>query len=233
MTRLLLAASTIAAIAVAAPAAAQYGTQTGAYNNGYNQNNYASANATMSNRIVHLQTRLDEGIRAGTISRSEAYSLRREIRALTRLDVQYSRNGYTQAERQDLQNRMRSLRQNLRLADGGNAQWDRYGDNDAYGNGYGTAYDNGYYGQGGPYEEVANCSSGSGIGGLINGILGSGNDCGVRVGQRAPSNLYSLPYQYQSQFREGNGIYYRTDGRMIYQIDARNNTVVRVYSMNR
>ncbi|TMJ13035.1 MAG: hypothetical protein E6G94_12550 [Alphaproteobacteria bacterium] len=229
MTRLLLAASTIAAIAVAAPAAAQYGTQTGAYNNGYNQNNYAAANANMSNRIVQLQTRLDAGIRAGTISRSEANSLRMEMRNLTRLDRQYSRNGYTQAERQDLQSRMRSLRQNLRLADGGNAQYDRYGDNDAYGNGY----DNGYYGQGGPYEDASDCTRATGLGGVINGILGTGNDCGLRVGQRATSNLYSLPYQYQSQYREGNGIYYRTDGRMIYQIDARNNTVVRVYSMNR
>lgn len=70
----------------------------------------------------------------------------------------------------------------------------------------------------------------TGIGGLIDSVLGTG---GLRVGQRASANLYGLPSGYQNQYRDGNGVYYRTDGRQIYQIDARTQTVVRVYAMNR
>jgi hypothetical protein len=31
-------------------------------------------------------------------------------------------------------------------------------------------------------------------------------------------------------YRDGNGVYYRSDGRNIYQIDARTNVVTRVFS---
>ena len=68
------------------------------------------------------------------------------------------------------------------------------------------------------------------MGGIIDSIFGGG---GLRVGQRASGNLYGVPYQYQDQFRDGNGYYFRSDGQRIYQIDARSNTVVRAYSMNR
>ena len=60
----------------------------------------------------------------------------------------------------------------------------------------------------------------------------TGND-GLRVGQRASANLGSVPYAYRSQYRDGDNVYYRSDDRNIYQIDARTQTVVRVYSMNR
>jgi nuclear transport factor 2 (NTF2) superfamily protein len=42
-----------------------------------------------------------------------------------------------------------------------------------------------------------------------------------------------VPSQYRYQYRDGNGVYYRSDGRAIYQIDARTDTVLRVYSMDR
>jgi hypothetical protein len=50
---------------------------------------------------------------------------------------------------------------------------------------------------------------------------------GLQVGQRVPYNLYGIP----SQYRDGNGVYYRSDGRRIYQIDARNDTVIRIFAM--
>jgi hypothetical protein len=46
-----------------------------------------------------------------------------------------------------------------------------------------------------------------------------------------PNNLYGVPSQYQSQYRDGNGVYYRSDGRCIYQIDARNDTVIRIFGI--
>ena len=39
--------------------------------------------------------------------------------------------------------------------------------------------------------------------------------------------------QYRNQYRDGNGVYYRSDGRAIYQIDARTDTVLRIYALNR
>ncbi|HEX8642915.1 MAG TPA: hypothetical protein VF702_03265 [Allosphingosinicella sp.] len=215
---LILMAAGTAAIA-AAPAAAQIGTQT---------NVNARAGVNIQNRIAQLETRLQAGIQSGAISRTEAQTLRREVRALTRLERQYSRNGLTQTERQDLQQRLRALRQQFRLADGGgNGQWaDRDMDD--------------YQGQGGAYEEIRDCD-GRGGGGLIGGVLGGifggnnnndRNDC-VEPGERAPTNLSALPYELRNQFRDGNGIVYRTDGQHVYQIDVRTNTVLRVYGTQR
>lgn len=68
------------------------------------------------------------------------------------------------------------------------------------------------------------------IGQVLDAVIGGG---GLRVGQRASANLGAVPYQYRGQFRDGNGSYYRSDGRAIYQIDVRTQTVVRVYPLNR
>ncbi len=42
-----------------------------------------------------------------------------------------------------------------------------------------------------------------------------------------------MPYAYRNQYRDGSGVYYRSDGRNIYQIDARTQTVARIYPMTR
>jgi hypothetical protein len=42
-----------------------------------------------------------------------------------------------------------------------------------------------------------------------------------------------VPYEYRSRYRDGNGVYYRSDGRQIYQIDARTQTVLRIYAIDR
>ena len=68
------------------------------------------------------------------------------------------------------------------------------------------------------------------LGQIIDRVTGNG---GLRVGQQATANLGAVPYAYRAQYRDGNGAYYRSDGRQIYQIDARTHTVARVYAMNR
>jgi len=211
MKKLLIAVTAVSALTAAAPAAAQYAN--------------ANVNAGMDNRINMLQTRIQAGVQQGTISRNEAQPLRQQLRQLTRLERQYSRNGLTRQERSDLQMRIRNLRQHIRVADRGS--YDRYERVDAYGNYIDGSY--GAYGQGGPYEPVATQNTGI-LGGLVNSIFGTG---GLRVGQRVSGNLYGVPYEYRNQFRDGYGTYYRSDGRQIYQIDARTNTVARVYSINR
>ncbi|HYG48785.1 MAG TPA: hypothetical protein VD846_12705 [Allosphingosinicella sp.] len=71
-------------------------------------------------------------------------------------------------------------------------------------------------------------------GGIVGQIIDrvTGND-GLRVGQRASAGLGGVPYAYRTQFRDGNGVHYRSDSRQIYQIDARTGTVLRIYPMNR
>lgn len=226
----------IPALAMAAPAAAQYQT----YPNQYQTYPSASVSTDMGARINVLGQRLDAGIRSGVISRTEARTLRAQVRALARLHAQYSYNGLSGAERADLQQRIRVVRRNVRLADRGTwDRYDRFASEDAYGTG-------GYYGRGGPFDadgdgwddrdcdrdgdiDSSSCDMRrGGIGGFIENILGVG---GLRVGQRVSGDLYAVPYQYQNRYRDGYGYVYRSDGRRIYQIDARTATVVRVYPM--
>ena len=223
MNKLLTAMAAVSALAIAAPGAAQYSNQAGV---NANVNANARGAVGISNRIARLEARIQAGVSAGTIDRTEARTLRQQLRNITRLERQYSRNGLTQQERADLQMRVRSFRDQLAMADGrGSGQYGQAGDP--------------YYPQGGPYEEVQcdSGSSGGGLGGILDSVFGGGggnDDCdGLRVGQRVSGNLSSLPSQYRNQFRDGNGIVYRTDGRQIYQVDSRTNTVLRVYAMTR
>jgi hypothetical protein len=68
------------------------------------------------------------------------------------------------------------------------------------------------------------------VGQIMDRVTGTG---GLRVGQRASADLGAVPYAYRSEFRDGASAYYRSDGRQIYQIDPRTQTVVRIYAMNR
>lgn len=52
------------------------------------------------------------------------------------------------------------------------------------------------------------------------------------VGTRAPTGLSPVPPQYQSRFRDGNGVYYRYDDGRVFQIDARTNLILRVDPLN-
>ncbi|MFL6856742.1 MAG: hypothetical protein ACJ8DZ_04310 [Allosphingosinicella sp.] len=241
MNKILFAATALGALAMAAPAAAQYGYQSnnyqnnayqnnGYYNNGYANNGYAAngyASTNVDSRVARLDARIQAGIQAGTIDQREAYNLRRQLNEIARLDDRYSRNGYTASERADLQARLRNFRDQLAYADGGARGYGAYNSNR-----------NGYYGQGGPYEEVAcaDTSRSTGLGGLIDSLFGGGDQycttTSLGVGARVTGNLAGVPYQYRNQYRDGYGYYYRSDGRSIYQIDTRTNTVLRVYPMN-
>jgi len=68
------------------------------------------------------------------------------------------------------------------------------------------------------------------VGQIIDRVTGNGD---LRVGQRVSADLGGVPYAYRTRYRDSDGVYYRSDGRQIYQIDARTQTVVRVHAMNR
>jgi hypothetical protein len=207
MNKILFAATAFGALAMAAPAAAQYGYQNENYqnngyqNNGYQNNGYYGTNSyaqtNVDSRLARLDARIQAGIQAGTIDQREAWTLRRQLNEIARLDDRYSRGGYTASERADLQARLRNFRDQLAYADGG-------------ARGYG-ARNNGYYGQGGPYEEVtcANTSRSVGLGGLIDSIFGGGDQycttTGFGVGARVTGDLAGVPYQYRNQYRDGYG----------------------------
>jgi hypothetical protein len=245
MKTILLAMSAVSAIAAAAPAAAQYAKPYAERYQGQYQNQYygqATANGNFDARINQLQARLDAGVQQGAINSRDAWSLRRELRDITRLEAQYGTDGLDMRERAYLQQRLSAVGQQIQVADRGAG--DRYGRGERYGTydnggydrqGYGSngAYANGYSGQGGPYEEVDQadvCQNRGGVGGVVDALVGGG--C-LRVGQRATANLGGVPYDYRGQYRDGGGVYYRSDGRAIYQIDARTNTILEVYPVGR
>lgn len=259
MKKIVLGLAAASALAAGSPAAAQYANQNNnqnGYDNGYGVN----AGGDFSARIEQLRLRIQAGVQSNAITRTEAPALRQQLRALTQLERQYSVNGLTGQERSTLQARLRTLRQQVRAADGGVG----YGQN-----GYGQDRDDDY-GQRQPVQidrnndgfddrdldrdgrwddDTRNGTAGNydydddryqqpaqrgGIGGLIDGVLGRNGTAGtLRVGQRATSGLYALPGEYRNQYRDTNSAYFRTDGRQIYQIDARTQAVARIYAMNR
>lgn len=252
MKKLLISLTAASAIAAAAPAAAQYGSQPyGSQPYGAQANVNANVQLNLRNRIAQLGQRLEAGITAGTIDRNEARSLRQQVRQLQRVESQYARGGLTQRERQDLQQRIRAVRQQLRVADGGNpnryADWDNdnfgydqgYGNqgyNQGYGNqGYNQGYGNQGYGQGygqGRYREVGEvCGQRAGLGAVLGAILGADN-C-LRVGERVTSTagLSGLPGQLSDQFRDRSGYTYRYLEGNVVEIDTRTSVVTRIYNV--
>jgi len=258
---LFIALAATSAIAAAAPAAAQPGYGGNGYGNG-------NGNGNIEVRADQLQMRLQAGLRSGAITRSEAAPLREQLRELTRLENLYARDGISGRERADLQGRINTLRQGIRMAERGtDGRYDeRYGrDDDRYGRGdvdsrydrdndgwddrdgnrdgrwdVDSRYDSnrdgyddrdlnrdGRWDNDEGYRQTAN---GGVLGQIVDRVTGNG---GLRVGQRASADLGGVPYAYRAQYRDGDNFYYRSDGRQIYQIDARSQTVVRVYAMNR
>jgi hypothetical protein len=130
MKKILLTLAAIPAATMAVEASAQTGY--------YSQSTNAEIN--VQNRILNLEARLNAGIQAGAIDRRERSILVRQLNDLRNLERQYSANGLSRSERQALNQRIRSMRDQLRMAGGGWAN--QYGwndrDFDVYGNSYGA-----------------------------------------------------------------------------------------------
>ena len=256
------------AIAAAAPASAQsggYGGNQGYGNRGYGNQGYGNVEV----RADQLQARLQAGVQSGAITRSEAVPLRQQLRELMRLETLYSRDGISGRERADLQQRIMSIRQGIRMAERngddrygrGDDRDDRYSrddrdldsrydrDNDGWDDrdsdrdgrwdvdsrydSNRDGYDDRDLNRDGRWDNDQGYQQSDGrgvVGQILDRVTGNG---GLRVGQRVSGDLGSVPYAYRSQYRDSDNFYYRSDARNIYQIDARTQTVVRVYSMNR
>ena len=129
MKKIITIIAALSAIGLAAPAVAQdrYGNGNGV-GNGYG---YANGNGGIEARTDQLQRRIQVGIQRGAISRQEAVYLRDGFRQLTRLERQYSRDGFSRNERRFLQDRIQRLQQQIQVAE--RSRDDRYGrDDDRY-----------------------------------------------------------------------------------------------------
>lgn len=103
-----MAATAIPATAMAAPAP-NHG-----YDYGYNQ---GGAWQNINARQDRIERRINQGIRSGALTRSEATRLRAQFREIARLEARYraSRPGLTMAERRDLDRRFDVLERSIRI----------------------------------------------------------------------------------------------------------------------
>jgi opacity protein-like surface antigen len=125
MKKLLAMAVAAGALAVAAPASAQIWQ-------------------SINQRQAQLDARIDAGVRDGSLTREEAFRLRREFNDLTRLEARYREDGLSFGERADLDRRFDALSQQIRFQRNDDQQRGGY-DRGGYGR---DDYDRGY-GRGG------------------------------------------------------------------------------------
>lgn len=137
MKKFLIAAAGLSAIAAAAPAAAQYNNgygypQQGYGNNyGYNNNQQGLVRAYLV-RADQLRQRVERSDNRNRISEREAARLRYAAIDLQRRTRDYARNGLSDRERYDLDQRIARLQQAIRYerSDGNNNRWGRVNDRD-------------------------------------------------------------------------------------------------------
>jgi hypothetical protein len=135
------------ALAVAAPASAQYFPQPQGNAYGYN-NNYGQVRV-LQVRINQIQRQIERLDRRNILSNREARRLREESRDLERRVARVGRNGLNFRERQTIEFRIARLEQRVRLeATDGNGR--RGGYNNAYGQ---NAYDRDRDGRDDRYED--------------------------------------------------------------------------------
>lgn len=108
MKKMMIPVLAVAAVSMAVPAAAQsygqpYGHQGPSRGPAYQQQH--NGWQSISQRKYNLDRRIDQGLRNRQLSRREASRLKAELNSLVRLEMQYSRNGLSRAERVDLDRR--------------------------------------------------------------------------------------------------------------------------------
>ena len=111
-TKIVATLAAVAAVAaVAAPAAAQsYGGDRGRHDEPrYEQNRPDQGRYNLNQRQEQLNTRIERGIRNGSLSRSEARQLRREAASIARIEARYRAGGLSGWERADLDRRFDRL----------------------------------------------------------------------------------------------------------------------------
>ena len=131
MKALVASAAVLAAIAVAAPAAAQ------TWGPGFGRDGFARGPTNTAGE--QFARRIDNGFRTGALTASEARSLTNRLENVRQLEWRYGRDGYiSPSEARELDRRYADLDYRIQRQGWDNQRRDRYG----YGYGYGRG---GYY----------------------------------------------------------------------------------------
>ena len=222
MKTIFLTMTALAALAVAAPAAAQP---------------WSGQRASTSN----LQLQLDAGIRSGVISRREAIPLRSTLRELISLESQFSRNGFTGRENAALRQRSNMLSRQIRMAErtGPVARWaDRDDDrrdgwrdrDDDRRDGWKDRDNDGRddNGRWGDRDDRDDRYVDARFDRPNRGDRFSGD---ARVGHMAGMRMVALPEQFRDQFRDTDQVYYRFDNGRIYRINRTTNMILGLFDI--
>lgn len=108
MKKLALAAIAVATLAGSAATAQPYGYSR--YDGRYDRNSYAS----MEQRKMQIDRRIEQGLRTGQLTRREAWQLRAEFNQIARLEARYRSNGLSPWEARDLDRRLDQLAMQVR-----------------------------------------------------------------------------------------------------------------------
>lgn len=199
---------------------------------------------------IELQTRLDSGVRDGTISQRELLPLRESLRQLTMLERQLGIGGLTGREHATLQQRSEALRQQIDFAarsrgagrfesggrfandlgfqNEGRAGWEARYDSEhraawdaRYNDERSAAWDSGRRGD-------SRFGASSRFESSNRGDRFAGD---ARVGQRASRRMVEMPDQYRNEFRDSDDVYYRYDSDRAYEIDRHSGLILRLFDL--
>ena len=225
MKTILMTMTALAALAVAAPAAAEpwsgQRSQTG-----------------------ELQTQLDAGIRSGAITRREAMPLRSSLRELISLERQFSPNGFTGRENAALRQRSNLLSRQIRMAErdgytsNRGSRWDDRDDDRRAG------WDDRDGDRRDGSENYRDSDRRAGWDGRNDRRDGYAMDArfdrpnrgdrfagDARVGQPATRRMVALPAQYRDEFRDTDDVYYRYDNRRVYRVNRTNDMILGLFDL--
>ncbi|MBO9714474.1 hypothetical protein [Sphingomonas sp.] len=109
MKKIAILLASLSAVAAAVPATAAPLSPAPAFQGGVWQN--------INARQARIEAKINQGIRSGALTRSEAANLRSQFRAIAALEARYrqSRPGLTMAERADLDRRFDALERSIRI----------------------------------------------------------------------------------------------------------------------
>ena len=236
MKKYLMTMVAVSALAIGAPAAAQYA---GGQNGGQYGGQYPGGDVHMG--VQQLQARLQAGVRSGAISRREAGPLDEQIRQISQYERFNGRDGLSGRERSYLQQRIANLREHIRYAEQtGNSRDQRYGragydDRQAYGDRRDYAEGDNGYGRDARVDRNGDGWDDRDLDrdGRIEDARGEEAGAYLRVGERLSGDFDEMPARYRDTYRDGNGSYYRYDRGNVYQVDARTNLILRIFGDGR
>lgn len=237
MRKFLLASAAIAALTASVPASAQVSE---ILRQGIAGIFGGNLGGSIDVRLNELNSRIQNALQRGEISQSQASRLQDELRDIAQREQSYRNDGLSRAERDDLEQRLRQLENQIQQAvynrgdrsdrwddrDGRGDRWDDRNDRDNRDNRWDDRNDrwdddDRRNGRGCP----------PGLARKNNGCLPPGQ--AKKQGQQYNNEYGRVPDRFSSQYRDTQNYIYRFNDGRIYQIDRRTGRIVRVTDVRR